>query len=381
VTKRGVVVLGVVVLAWVLAARWHYTVLGVVSVAGITALVSGLGWVARRPRLAIHREIDPVRVTRGELALGVLSIHNPSNFAFSPTYALEILGEVAVTVEVPRLRAGSTTRTTYRLPTDRRAAVDVGPLTITRQDPFAMWKTSQRVGARSRLWVHPVTHRLIGLPVGRTRSLDGPDDDRMPHGSITFHALRQYVAGDDLRRVHWPSSARLDTLMVRENVDTSLPQVTLVLDTSASSYRGEAFEDAVEAAASVAVVGTQMRFSVRLITASGQMATGTRVAGQASNVLDYLAEVKLTETVGMDGVASRLRHESRGDVLVIITGDNSEANVQPIAVLGRRFGTGVVAIVGSSAEGAVCRVPSNMRVLRAVDGADFASQWNSAMGR
>jgi uncharacterized protein (DUF58 family) len=365
----------------VLAARWHYTVLGLVAVAGITSLVSGLGWVVRHPRLAIHREIDPVRVTRGELALGVLNIHNPSNFAFSPTYALEILGEVALSVEVPRLRAGSTTRTTYRLPTGRRAVLDVGPLTVTRQDPFALWKTSQRVGARTRLWVHPVTHRLIGLPVGRTRSLDGPDDDRMPHGSITFHALREYVAGDDLRRVHWPSSARLDTLMIRENVDTSLPRVTLVLDTSASSYAGEAFEDAVEAAASVAVVGLQMRFPVRLVTPTGQMTTGTRVAGRALNVLDYLAEVKPTETAGMDGVAGRLRHESRGDVLVIITGDNSEGNVQPIAALGRRFGTGIVAIVGATSDGTACRVPSNMRVLRAVDGADFASQWNSAIAR
>lgn len=94
------------------------------------------------------------------------------------------------------------------------------------------------------------------MPTGAGRSLDGRVDG-VPHGSITFDSLREYVVGDELRRVHWRTSARVGELMVRENVDTSLPRLVVLLDNRAAAHPqrsagvAESFESACEAAASV----------------------------------------------------------------------------------------------------------------------------------
>ena len=90
---------------------------------------------------------------------------------------------------------------------------------------------------------------------GQTRHLEGPSSDTSPQGNITFHRLRDYVAGDDLRLVHWRSSARAGKLVVKHNVDTSQPYSVVLLDLRPGRYTAESFESAVDVAASVLVAG------------------------------------------------------------------------------------------------------------------------------
>lgn len=365
---------------FVFGALVHYREVDIVVATGLIVLAAGLGWVLRRPRLRVERSIEPSRVTRGNLALGLLSIGNPTKIAVSPTIAVEQFGAGTISVEVPRLAPGAAKRTTYRLPTDRRGVIDVGPLSVTRQDPFGLWRTTQRVGSIERLWVHPVTHVVRGLPVGKTRSLDGPDADKIPQGSVTFHTLREYVVGDDLRHVHWKSSARLGTLMVREHVDTSLPLVTLVLDTAVDSYSGSAdgFEEAVEAAASVAVAATEARFPVRLLTPGGPGAVGRGIAADAAELLDCLAAVELVADAPIAGLVRGLASERRGDVLVVLTGEPERSHLDSVMALGKRFDTGIVGIISPGADEVRCSAPANVTVLRSTTGSEFAAMWNAA---
>src|SRR4029450_8403489 len=125
-----------------------------------------------------------------------------------------------------------------------------------------------------------------------SRSMDGRVD-RVPHGSITFAALREYVVGDDLRHVHWRTSARVGELMVREHVDTSLPRVVLLLDDRAGAHivgaEGEAtFESVCEAAASVLVAAFREDIHVEIQLVCGDAAAGGHV--DAGPLLDLLAE-------------------------------------------------------------------------------------------
>ena len=81
-------------------------------------------------------------------------------------------------------------------------------------------------------------------------------DDTAPEGTIAFQGLRPYVVGDDLRMVHWRTTARTGTLMVKKHVDTNRPQVVVLLDDRAGSYPANRwFEEAVEVAASLAGTG------------------------------------------------------------------------------------------------------------------------------
>ncbi len=376
-TRRGAGVAAVLVALFIFGSLVHYREVDTLFAAGVIALVAGFGWVLRRPHLQVERSIEPERVTRGDVALGLLAIRNPGKIAVSPTVAVEQLGPETISVEIPRLAPGAATRTTYRLPTDRRAVIDVGPLTVTRQDPFGLWRTTQRIGSLERLWVHPVAHVVRGLPVGRSRSHDGPDADEIPQGSVTFHTLREYVIGDDLRHVHWKSSARLGALMVREHVDTSLPLFTVVLDTSADRYSPESFEEAVEAAASVVVAATAARFPVRLVMPESRGASGKGMPGDASELLDCLAAAQLSSGAVLAEVAHGLARERRGDVLVVITGAAEDGSLEAVGALGKRFSAGVIGIIAPDPDAVRCPAPRNVTVLRARTGAELASMWNA----
>src|SRR5690606_21526403 len=117
-------------------------------------LCIGLGWVLRRPSLTVRREIEPDRVTRGTPAFGVLDLRNTGRVAAGPAIAVEPCGDERVTVDVPRLPVDGAITRRYRLPTDHRCVLDVGPVEITVQDPLGLWRTVQRAGDARRVWVH-----------------------------------------------------------------------------------------------------------------------------------------------------------------------------------------------------------------------------------
>ena len=123
-------------------------------------------------------------------------------------------------------------------PTARRGVVAVGPLSLGRSDAARPGRGSSRTTATSSpCGSTRGCTTIVPLPASMTRSLEGPTSDTAPSGTVTFHALREYVLGDDLRHVHWRSSAHTGELMVKHYVDTSLPDTTVVLDTSSAGPR------------------------------------------------------------------------------------------------------------------------------------------------
>jgi uncharacterized protein (DUF58 family) len=380
-TRRGLAALVAAVAFYVIGIVTHWVEPAVLAFGLLVALLIGAGWVARRPRLRIDRTIEPRRVTRGEVALGRLTVSNRGLLAVSSSTAAEHCGDRIVTVALPRLTRDRTSQVTYRLPTDRRAVLPVGPLSIERSDPFGLWRLRQRAGSVEQLWVHPVVHLLHAMPPGRSRSLDGSDTDRVPFGSTTFHALREYVPGDDLRHVHWRSSARIGTLMVREHVDTSLPQLTLVLDTSTTSHDPAHFEEAVEAAASVAAAAGAARFPVRLLTTGGRSVGARGTTADTPGLLDVLSEVQLSDDGSLQSVVATLALERHSDLLVVITGSPRSADLLSFASLGRRFDRMIVGIITADPTVVPVSAPPGTLVLRASRGREFADAWSEGSTR
>jgi uncharacterized protein (DUF58 family) len=225
-----------------------------------------------------------------------------------------------VSVDVPPLHPGQQHSSTYRLPTDRRGIFDVGPLVLAQTDPFGLLARRRSVGETARLWVHPRTHPVPAGKAGSTIEMDGPMDDTAPEGTIAFQGLRPYVVGDDLRLVHWRTTARTGTLMVKKHVDTNRPQVVVVLDDRAASYPGDGwFEDAVEVAASLLEQAVRAGAPVRLETVSGSVA-GFRPNG-ARDALDVLAGLRLGDAGDLGRVVARLDGEAGGRAAVLVTGD------------------------------------------------------------
>ncbi|MEV0393663.1 DUF58 domain-containing protein [Polymorphospora rubra] len=407
-TSRGVALLCAAVVLLAAGFGFGYPELALLGASAAVAVVCALGYAAGRPRLAVTRVAEPDRVARGEPATMTLTVRNAGRLRRAGLVAEDRCGRQPVAVPLLRLRPGHDTTVSYPVPTHRRGVVPVGPLRVTGRDVLGLVRFSRRHGPATDVWVHPRVHPLSAVPSGVARSLDGRID-RVPHGSITFDSLREYVVGDELRRVHWRTSARVGELMVREHVDTSLPTIVVLLDNRAAAHPvvdglADTFESACEAAASVVAAATRENLAVSLLMVVPDDGRGS--------YLDRLTEADLrqggrigTGNRGDDDplrtATDRLRQQRLGDTLVFLTGPGGRADLGRLGALRGAYPSVVVAVfdparrpaaAGHAGPGgrtgpdrpageAAARPgpiggPAGVVLIDAADGPRFAAAWN-----
>jgi uncharacterized protein (DUF58 family) len=136
-----------------------------------------------------------------------------------------------------------------------------------------------------------------------------------------FLALRDYEVGDDLRRIHWRSTARLGELTVREDESAWQPQTVVVLDNRASAHRGGSYEAAIEALASIAVRIGRAGRAVEILTTTGRrLGAGGGEGLRVEALLDELAVLAPDPDPPIAAAIRRLRAPARRGMLVVVTG-------------------------------------------------------------
>ncbi|MDQ1504149.1 MAG: hypothetical protein QOD57_1876 [Actinomycetota bacterium] len=255
---------------------------------------------------------------------------------------------------VPPLGPGAMAEARYDLPTGRRGAVTVGPLVLSVADPFGLAERRLPMAGPARLAVHPRIHPILALPASSTREarLGTAQPVRAPRGD-DFFALREYEVGDDLRRVHWRSTARAGDLMLRQDERRVGEVATVLLDTRGAAHRGDNFERALEVAASVAAALFEDGRRLRFLTTGGfdaeldgarARAPGSHADGRWAAVLEHLAVVT-PDAGGPDRLAlaiQSIRHRPTGPLAAIV-GDTPPAELAALAALAPRLGLVVVA--------------------------------------
>ena len=370
-TRAGVATACGGLLALVLGLVLRWIAFDLVGVGLLLVVLLGFGAVARPSTLSIERAIQPDRVPKGSPAVAVLTVTNHGRRRSAPTVASQPFGGGEVRTPLPRLRANERGLRTYRLPTSQRGILDVGPVEVTRRDPFELFRTARRFGGTDRIWVYPRVINLRALPSGRSRLVEGPSSETSPAGSITFHRLREYVPGDDLRLVHWRSSARAGHLMVKHNVDTSQPYSVVLLDLRPDHYTAQTFEEAIDVAASVVVAASRAGAPVELRLTDGTSLGGARMR-DVTVLIDHLTAAEPVEQGSLQQCLTALRR-AQGTSLVVITGVLDEADLPAVAALRRRFDRLVVIGVGVGSAPAVAGV----RVIAALDADGVAAAWNA----
>lgn len=378
-TARGRAVLVAAPVLAVVGWLLGYVELVVFALAGAIALAIGLVSLARRPRLEVFREIHPDRVSAGELAIGRVRVRNEGTRSTRAFVALERYGSQLVDVEIPKLDPGQRRSVTYRLPTARRGVVAVGPLAMGRSDALGLVAGQQDHGEVITLWVHPTVRPMVPLPASMTRSLEGPTSDTAPSGTVTFHALREYVLGDDLRHVHWRSSAHTGELMVKHYVDTSLPDTTVVLDTSRRGHDDESFEAAIEVAASITVASTSRHFPLEVRGTGGLELSSKGGGNAAQETLDQFALVEPDDS-SLDDLLRSLGRSRGGTALVVVTAAPGPGSLASLATLARRFGLVVLVDVRPDAAAPPVSLPG-VTVVSGASSADIATTWNRVFAR
>jgi uncharacterized protein (DUF58 family) len=363
--------------------------------AALAFLIAAALCYVRTTRLDIlaTRRVQPPRVHAGGSSRVELSIINRSD---RPSPVLGVRdpfdgGARWARFRVAPLSPGELARGAYRLPTEQRGVFDLGPLGIRVSDPFGLVAQSTAVADRTRLTVYPQVDRIVPMPTTRGQDpLAGADH---PHalagGGDDFYGLRPYVMGDDLRRVHWPSTARTDDLMIRQDEMSWQGRATVVLDTRARTSNPEAFELAVSAAASIVSANWRHQSLLRLIT------TGDYDSGFASghshveSILEQLALAGSDQGSLLQVVANLHHRGGGGGLAVITTALAADDELQAIANLRSRYGTAALVLFEPSAWGSPPvpdrRVPLGTHLVRVRAGVPYASAWDavfaSARGR
>lgn len=374
ITARGFGVIAAAGTLLLLGFRFGYPDLALLGAAAAVAVVCGVAFGLWRPRLGVDRVADPDRVARGEPATMTLTVRNTSRLRAANLVATDRCGRADVPVPLLRLRPGRDTTVGYPVPTTRRGVVPVGPLRITRHDPLGLLTLSRAYGGTTTVWVHPRIHLLRAVPAGMARSLDGRID-KVPHGTITFDSLREYVVGDELRRVHWRSSAKVGELMVREQLDTSEPTIVVLLDDRSAAHPGlrdgtaESFEAACEAAASIIAAAVREDLPVALHLVSGP--TG-------GPFLDVLTEAGL-RAGDLTRTVRSLRQNRLGDTLVYLTGPGGRADLGAVTALRGPYPVVIAGLFGDQ-DAAPVSAGGGMIVIEAEDGEQFASAWDGVRG-
>jgi uncharacterized protein (DUF58 family) len=270
-----------------------------------------------RFRLGLVRSLSPGQVTAGQQASVQLDLSNDGRM---PTGLLLLEDQIPYVLgNRPRFvvdRMGPTWKrsVTYPVRSDVRGRFEIGPMRVRLSDPFGLVVLDRAFQSTSTLVVTP---RVVGLPpIPLSGAWTGAGDNRpraFASGSAEDVTVREYRRGDDLRRVHWRSSAHAGELMVRREEQPWQSRATLFLDNRRYAHRGlgaaSSLEHAVSMAASIAVHLVQRGFMVRLVTAGAE---GRHVgrqdswhehgaqAAESAPILDSLAVLSDTDNLRID---------------------------------------------------------------------------------
>jgi uncharacterized protein (DUF58 family) len=387
-TRQGLMVT-LAAVALVVAGRFFGTLelflLGTAAAALVGAVV--LRAVLVRVDVTVRRSVHPSRVHSGTPSRIDLEI---TNVGRRSTPVLQVVDAVSGTrgadLSLAPLGAGATLRAAYRLPTERRGLVQIGPLDLVIGDPFGFTSVRIRSAGQTDLTIYPHIDPIAGLPETAGQDPDASQEapTALGRSGEEFFALRPFQVGDELRKVHWPASARLDELQVRQ---TELPwqgRVTVLLDLRGDVHSDPSLDVAVSAAASIITAARRTGDLVRLVATDGTDSGFLPGNAAYSAILEYLATVPRGPAANIARLLESLSRTSHGGALVVVTGAIGEHDRSRIDSIRHRYSSLTTVTIDRSAwDPRAVEAPSgderfdDVRVSRS---RDFPTAWNRAMG-
>jgi uncharacterized protein (DUF58 family) len=329
-TPRGLAFCFVAVVSWGLGRLLGVDELYVVSAA--TAAMVVLGIVSTRmssTRIAVRRMTGTAHVGQQEPIAIDLLLRNDGRLPASLLLVddrrppgISAVGDenTAARFVVRGLRPHRVVKLHWQATGDRRGRYAIGPVRIRLRDPFGLAERSRRYRSTDDVVVFPAVESLAAS--GGRGVRQGAETSalrRAFHRGDEFYTMRNYVVGDDLRHVHWPSTAHRGTLMVRQHELPWNARAVIYLDTRAHLHRGSGprgtFERAVSIAASVLLHLRDHRYDLRLVTTAGEVREASEGVDAA---LVRLAEVSPTSGRALVEVMQRIGRLGNGLLVAVL---------------------------------------------------------------
>ncbi|MEX1038501.1 MAG: DUF58 domain-containing protein [Acidimicrobiia bacterium] len=296
----------------------------------------------RHPKLSIGRRLGSATVHDGDTTTITLLVANDGKRAATNLRIDDNINNLGTaSFECARISRGEQTTATYRVTCRPRGVYRVGPTEVHSGDPIDLARTKVGMGPVDRIVVYPAVEELTGFPIvrGQDPAMQASRPEHARRGGEDFYTLREYQRGDDLRRVHWPSSARTDELMIRQLETPWQSRALVLLDVRSSSYEsGAAFEKAVSGAATIVTHLVSSGFDADLWAGDADPIDASRYA----SAMERLALVQPDPAIDIEAVATRIRQKGGGGALVIVTGVADRALLSVQQLLSRDYPTTVL---------------------------------------
>lgn len=226
----------------------------VAGYAGLVLVIVASIYLLGRGSFVIELAVPHSRVVVGQPASGELVVTNPTSRRLFGTEVEVPVGRGLAVVALASVARGSTQRHTFSIPTERRGVLVVGPARTVRADPVGLVRRELVWTDETSIFVHPKTVSIPSSSTGFIRDLEGKPTTDLSNNDVAFHALREYRPGDDRRYIHWKTTAKTGTYMVRQFEETRRSHVVVALSVAIADYQSpEEFELAVSVAGSLGV--------------------------------------------------------------------------------------------------------------------------------
>jgi len=339
-TTRGWAALGAGValgLLWVIFGERLMLAVGLFL---ILAIGAGMAYVRSAvPRVGVTRRLTPFQVHDGDRAVVEVTLTTGRRIA-QATVLDEVSSLGTARFVADRIEPQDPMTARYEVLCRPRGIYLVGPAVVQVRDPLALTEAGGTAGRIDRLVVYPAVEDLEGLPLGRGQdpTVNTSRSSFSQTGGEDFFTLREYQQGDDLRKVHWPSTAKRDELMIRQLEMPWQTRALVVLDPRTAAYPdSEAFEHAVRGAASAFRHLFRNGYTPTLWSGSG---SGTIVGGSEAYgiAMEELSAVQPASAVDLKSALSQLRRNGiAGGVLVMVTGVPDDPVLGMYRILGNDF--------------------------------------------
>ena len=325
-TVVGAILIGAMLVSWFIARALGSRTMFLMVYAGV--LVIAASWAIARRRLAIDvdRSDIPGRMREGQTSEVTLRI-TANRRATTLILNEQLDPALGRTVRIPIASIGSGEELlhTYSFSPSRRGVYQIGPTSATWSDPFGLTVQEQQLAGTTTLIVHPATegvHDRVLTRMWEDPPIRPPSSKPWPTG-FEFYGMRDYVPGDDLRRVVWSAVAKTGRMLVRESEQGITDRVSILLDTDREWHKpgnpSDTFETAVRVAASIGVRHIKDGFNVNLSTNEERLARNLRGPRSRYTLLDELAKVDMGKAP-LTSIGPLLADDARsGSHFVIIT--------------------------------------------------------------
>lgn len=313
------------------AVEWGWVEAWVVAIASLTLLTIAVPFMLGRSAFTVALEFDRDRVVAGSEVAAQLAVLNEGDKVALPVLLDIPVGDGLVEAHVPLLRAGAAHREKITISAAKRGIITVGPMTIGRGDPLGVLRRDHTWPGVQTIYVHPVTAPVPAVSAGLMRDIEGAVTKQIVDSDLAFHAIRDYVAGDAQRHVHWRSTAKTGAMMVRQYEETRRSRIAVVLDLAIADYASDTeFELGVSTAASLGLQAIREGREV-VIAASAEIPEYARSGVHSLRwlptlspraMLDGMSGVRVSGNVmGMEQVCAMTSHETQQLSLVfLVTG-------------------------------------------------------------